>query len=125
MKPVRLVKKGRRHYGGIYRLSDGTEVYLARRRSHEVFRSGQKTISDAERAGIASWAIDEETLMNLRLEGVKFVGVHVIDTNDKFLTTYECFMKHSKVLNYERRGGALQRYLPLGYFRRFVGRARV
>lgn len=121
------VKKGRRHYGALYDLPSGHRVYLAHRRIGEIFRAGEKSIKDALAAGTASWALDEETLIQMRAQGIRFVGVLVRETGDKFVTELAWFFDKSraKVMNYERRGGALQRYLPLQHFRRLPGHVRV
>lgn len=117
------VKRGRRHYGAIYDLPSGHRVYLAHRRLGEIFRAGEKSIRAAIAARTAAWALDEETLIQMRAQGIKFVGVLVRETGDKFLTELSWFFDktRAKVMNYERRGGALQRYLPLQYFRRLPG----
>lgn len=126
-KAKRIVRRGRRIYGAVFELSDGREVYLARRRQAEVFRSGEKTNSDAFAAGKAAWALDDETLLNLRMEGIAICGVFVKETGDIYLTdTANYFDKaKAKVMNYEARGGALQRYLPTTHFRVLLGSARV
>lgn len=110
-----LVKKGRRTYGAIYDLPSGKRCYLAWRHIGEVFRSGEKTNSDAVRKGTAAWAIDEETLLKMRALGIEHVGVRVRETGDIYLSTLERFMDRTKakILNYEGRGGSLQRYLPI------------
>lgn len=115
------MKRGKRTYGAIYRLPSGREVYLAWRSTDQVFRSGEKDISSAVRKGTACWAIDDETLQMLRRRGIRFVGVLNRKTGDKYLTTIDRFLKEAKVLNYESRGGALQRYLPVGAFSVRVG----
>jgi len=63
----------------------------------------------------------------MRAEGIKFVGVKVRDTNDVYMTTLDKFFDRSaaKILNYEARGGALQRYLPFQHFKLQPGRVRV
>lgn len=110
--------RGRRIYGGVYELADGREVYLAWRKQEEIFRAGKKTVSDAVSESVASWAIDDETLLKLRREGVQIVGVLVRDTGDLYITTLSKFFTPgvAKVMDYESRGGALQRYLPLTEF---------
>lgn len=110
-----LVKKGRRTYGAIYELPSGNLCYLAWRHISEVFRSGEKTNSDAVRKGTASWAIDEETLIMLRLKKIPYVGVLVRESRDVYLSTLERFTdrRFSKVLDYSGRNGAMQRYLPI------------
>lgn len=124
---IDLVKRGRRTYGAIYTLPDGRQAYLAYRKTKEIFRSGEKTISDAIRKGIACWAIDEETLLIMRAKGIKYIGVLCRDTGDKYLTALSLFFdpKAIRIYNYESRGGALQRYLPLQRFRRRTGSVSV
>lgn len=125
--PRTLIRNGRRLYGAIYTFPDGRQVYLAFRKTKEIFRAGEATISDAVRIGTAAWALDDSTILDMRLKGIKALGVHVIDTDDIYLTSIANFYDKTKVklLNYERRGGALQRYLPLQYFKRRTGRARL
>jgi hypothetical protein len=124
---VEPVKKGKRTYGAIYTFPNGMVCYLAWRRTKEIFRYGEKDISAAIRAGKAAWALDEETLLNLRAKGIKFVGVLDRDTGDKYMTVLDRFFdpKNAAILNYESRGGALQRYLPINQFRRQVGVAKI
>lgn len=121
------MRRGRRIYGGIYALSDGREVYLAWRKQSEIFRSGEKTVSDAFAEGKAAWALDDETLLNLRLEGVELVGVLVKETLDIYVTHISKFFDRTlaKVMNYESRGGALQRYLPIDHFAVTLGSTRI
>jgi hypothetical protein len=119
MKHVeRLVKRGRRTYGAVYKLKDGREVYLAWRKQEEIFRAGERTMSDAFVLGKASWALNDETLMKMRLEGVEIVGVAVKETGDLYITHISKFLDEdlAKVMNYSARGGALQRYLPVSEF---------
>ena len=111
----RLIRKGRRIYGGIFELASGREVYLAFRKNGEMFRGGEKTIADAIQKNKASWAIDNDTLIQLRVEGVYLVGVLTNETNDLYISTMGEFLA-APILNYENRGGALQRYLPLDRF---------
>jgi hypothetical protein len=123
LKPKERIKKGRRLYGGIYRLPSGREIYLAYRKQGEIFRSGKANISEAIREGVACWAIDHDTLLQMRAKGIKIVGVFNEEDGDVWLTTLDAFMDPTAATfkNYEARGGALQRYLPLSYFRRRSG----
>lgn len=100
---------------------------MAWRKTSEIFRGGKKFLSDAIADGTAAWAIDDETLRDLQLSGVEFVGVWTSDTDDKYLTTLDAFLdrKKAQILNYETRGGALQRYLPLSCFSVITGSTRV
>lgn len=124
---VRKIKRGRRIYGAVYAMSSGGEYYLAWRKQAEMFRSGEKSISDAVSAGTAAWALDDETLIDLRVQGIKIVGVWVKETNDIYLTKLSKFNdpKLAKVMNYESRGGALQRYLPITEFSFVQGAVRI
>lgn len=119
----RLIRNGRRIYGGIYELPNGKEVYIAFRKQSEMFRGGEKSISDAIQKGCASWAIDNDTLIRLRTEGVYYVGIQTKETGDLYLATLADF-NAAPVLNYESRGGALQRYLPLDKFLIQLGSVR-
>lgn len=122
----RLVRNGRRIYGAIYELHDRREVYLAWRKHEEIYRSGKKSVSDAIAEGSACWAIDDDTLIRLRTEGVGIVGVAVKETGDIYITSLATYLDRTKakVLNYDSRGGALQRYLPLSEFRVLWGRTK-
>lgn len=128
---VLLHKVGKRTYGAYYTTANGTRFYMAWRKSSDrrkgIFQSGEKTISDARRKGVACWALDEDTLINLRASGIKLVGVLDKDTGDKYMTTIDRFFDpaYAAVLNYTSRGGSLQRYLPLQHFRRQVGKAKI
>lgn len=124
---MQLVKKGRRTYGGIYTLPNSVKVYLAHRKEREIWRAGKKTVSEAIQDGSAAWAIDDDTLITIRAQGIKFVGVLVKDSKDVYMTTIDRFFDPSicKVLNFEARGGALQRYLPLTEFQRRPGQVKI
>jgi len=118
LEVVKEVKNGRRLYGRLFN-ANGVLCYVAVRRHDEMFRAGRASLSEALRDGVASWAIDHDTLMDMKLLGVSFVGVRVRETNDLYLTRMEFFFDPalSKVMNYSRSGGALQRYLPVRCFR--------
>jgi hypothetical protein len=124
---IEQLKKGRRTYGAFYTFDDGRRCYMAWRRTKEIFRYGEKDISAAIRSGKAAWALDEDTLIMLRAQKIRFVGVIDRDTGDKYMTVIERFFdpKFANILNYHHRGGALQRYLPLSNFRRRVGTAKI
>ncbi|MTH61100.1 hypothetical protein [Paracoccus litorisediminis] len=107
----------------MFDLPNGKEVYLAFRKLSEMFRGGEKSISDAIVQSKASWAIDYDTLIRLRTEGVYYVGVLVKETEDVYITTLGEFLT-APTLNYSARGGALQRYLPLDKFLISLGSVR-
>ncbi|OCP22005.1 hypothetical protein BC361_25915 [Ensifer sp. LC54] len=121
-----VVRRGRRIYGHIYHFAN-RDVYLAARKIDQIFRFGEKNNSDAVRKDLAAWALDEETITNLRLQKIVWVGVRVKQNNDIYITRIENFFdrKKTKHLNYERRGGAAQRYLPLQYFHHIPGSVRI
>lgn len=122
-KATRTVRNGRRIYGGVFRMPNGKEIYFAYRKMSEMFRSGEKFLSDAIALDKASWAIDNDTLLQLRREGVYYVGILVKDTGDTYVTTLGEYFK-APVMNYTARGGALQRYLPLDRFLIQLGSVR-
>jgi hypothetical protein len=83
-----------------------------------VFRDGELSISDAVRKGKAIWALDHDTLLKLRRQGVEKIGILNYDDNESYWTDLETYMD-SKVApprDYRRRGGAVQRYLPFHAF---------
>jgi len=127
-KAKRLVKKGRRFYGGVFELADGREIYIARRKNNrEIFRGGENNITAAISANKAYWALDDETLLRLRTEGVALIAIYVEENADLYLATLTDYLdrKKAKVFDYGSRGGALQRYLPLTCFRRQAGATRI
>lgn len=124
----KLVKRGRRTYGAIYLMPHtGAKVYFAWRKQAEIFRAGKPTTSEALREGTACWALDDETLIDLKAQGVELVGVWCKDTDDRYMTKLSLFMDRTKakVLDYNARGGSLQRYLPLQYFAKRTGETKI
>jgi hypothetical protein len=118
-------KNGKR-YGAVYTTATGNRAYLAYRKDNERFRSGEATISAAVKKRTACWAIDYETLLEMRAKKIRFIGVFIRDTDELFLTYTDFFFDRSrtKILNYEKRGGSMQSYLPLDYFWRRLGRTK-
>lgn len=121
-----VIRKGRRIYGHIYHFAN-RDVYLAARKLDQIFRFGEKCNSDALRKDVAAWALDEETLSDLRVRKIVWVGVKVKQNNDIYITRIENFFdRHkTKFLNYERRGGAAQRYLPIKFFTHIPGSVKI
>lgn len=113
------VKKGKRLYGAIVTLDSGERVYMAYRKRNEIYRAGEMRVGEAIRKGIAAWAMDDETLRIMRAHSIKVVGVFVRDTGERYVTSIDSYFDKSKikVLNYSNRGGSLQRFLPLQYFK--------
>lgn len=85
------------------------------------------TISEAVRNGVAAWAIDEETLGRMRSKGIKYVAVQVKEFGDVYVTKLENFYNRSlsKFLDFSKRGGTQQRYLPLQYFHHIPNTAKI
>lgn len=118
LEVVKQVKNGRRLYGELLKVR-GTLCYVAIRKHDEMFRAGKKSLSEALREGVASWAIDDGTLRDMKTLGVEFVAIRVKETRDIYLTRMEYFFDPTlaRVMNYSRSGGSLQRYLPVHCFR--------
>jgi hypothetical protein len=95
---------------------------LAYRWHKEIFRCGEVTISDAQRKGIACWALDNDTLQLAKIKGVKYIGVRLKDTGSLYLAPIDEFYNPAniKIMNYTARGGSLQRYLPIDRFRAII-----
>lgn len=77
--------------------------------------------------GKAAWAVDEATLIKMRAKKVHVIGVFVKETEDIYIASLDNFLDRAKakILNFEDRGGALQRYLPLEYFKYRAGAAKM
>lgn len=116
-------------YGQIHTLDTGVKLYLARRKHREIFRSGRSSISGAMTDAVAAWAIDEKLLFGLRVKGITFVGVDVIDTGDRYVTRLSTWFdrKTSALRDYTGigRGGSRQRYVHLQHFQKLSGIARM
>ncbi len=117
----------RSRFGAIYELSDGREVYLAWRETFEIYRSGLPSLSDAVATGVACWAIDEDTLIRMRIDGVQIIGVLNLATGDIYIAHREHFYDPAKNggIDYSRRGGAVQRLLPLKHFAVHLGTTKI
>lgn len=113
-----LYRKGRRLYGAWGVTDKGVPFYLAIRRHGEYYRQGAATLSEAMRDGRAAWALDDETIINMRARKVRMVGVIVRDTFDCYVTPVESFFdaKKRKFIDYTSKGGSLQRFLPLEFW---------
>ena len=100
---IEIRGKGRRPrlYGHIVKYSDGTSVYYARRKHKHIHRDGCTSISEAMLLGKAGWAIDLETLINVRSK-VGFIGIEVVDNGDRYITPIETYFKagnYKSILN--------------------------
>ena len=113
MKKVETIKRGRFTVGAIYALDDGRLCFVSYQKLSDLFRDGEKSISDAIREGKAAWSIDFEILMKARAKGAAFVVVQARETNDRWLTTMDRFMNGAN----HTRGYAIYKRLDLRQFR--------
>ncbi|MGZ8172966.1 MAG: hypothetical protein ACXWT0_03825 [Methylobacter sp.] len=98
-------KSGR--YGQYYQHKDTKElIYVAEKKDR---RTGVFHETN-------SLAIDIETLKEVEKRGVRFIVVKIRSTGDKYATRLATFNSEAAVLNYDKRGGSLQRYLPIAKF---------
>ena len=119
---VEAYRKGRSR-GGIYTVPSGKRCFLAHSKLAYIFCAGEKTISDAVRKRVACWSIDEETLINMRVSGIKFIGVLCKDNNDIWLAHTAAFFDHEQLMRHPKANSG-RRYLPLVRFRHRAGRLR-
>lgn len=115
------IGRGRRNWGAIYASSKGEHFYLSWRKSPALFRGGEKSLSDAVRNEKAAWAFDYDLLLNLRSRGIRFIGVHVRDTGDFFLTKLQNYFDHG-TRQFHPKDRNQQVYLGLEHFRARVSR---
>lgn len=116
-----LVRKGRRLYGAYYQTSTSL-IYIAYRKPKDLFKDTRGefiTLTEAMQDDKACWAIDESTLREARRRGCKFIGFWMRKINWVFLAPIEYFFDPHKYFsrNYSGKGGELQRYLPIRYFK--------
>lgn len=115
----RIVRKGRAIYGGYYEIN-AREMYLAWRHEDQLFRNGRGSVTEALHDGVAEWAMDNDTLLELSMDGIEIVGVVVRDKGTLYLTTVETFRNKGVFRDYSDRGGAIQLYLNIEHFRTFT-----
>lgn len=112
-----------RAYGAFYTQFDGIgdrRFYLAFRRPKDVFRDGLKTRSEAFRTGRAVWAIDDDTLREVRRRGVRVLGVFNHVHGDCYWTTIPHYFdtRVAPPKDFEAQGGSNQRFMPINLFKR-------
>jgi hypothetical protein len=119
------IKRGRRIVGRIYHFAN-RDVFLANKKLDNLIRFGEKCGSDAVRKEVAAWALDEETLTELRLKGLKWVGVQVRNNGDIYVTHISNYLDYEKTRPPAVVNSSVQRrYLPLKYFTHLPGRMKV
>jgi hypothetical protein len=119
---VEKYRKGRSR-GAIYTTPSGAQTFLSFTKLAYIFCAGEKSISDALRKGTACWSLDEETLLNMRVKGVKFTGILCRENNDIWLTTTENFFNRELLVSANRSPN--RRYLPLRHFSHRPGSTRL
>lgn len=116
---LEVIKRGRRMHGKIWKLLDGRKVYVAYRKTFQIYRSKELNISAAMRSKTAAWAIDSNVLREVKRKGCELISIWDKKSDTKYITSIEDFFDRNKILkiNYSDRGGSNQKCLPLGYFR--------
>jgi hypothetical protein len=105
-------------------MKSGTKLYIANRRLNDLFLGKEKTISDAIRQGVAAWGIEDEILLQIRVEGVELVGVLCRENGDLWLTTLDTYFDPERHTQ-RSFGTSAQRCVLLKCFRRRSGRIRL
>lgn len=106
-------------------LSNGDLVYVARRWRGEIWCSGEKSISAAAAAGKHGWALDHEHVLELRLKKVKWVVVQERERDGaRYIAPIQVFLDSAfhKMMNFRERGGELQHYVNMRYFKIIPGK---
>lgn len=108
-------------------MSSGRTIFLAYKKQSEMYKTDERSLSGALIHEKAGWALDEETLLTLRIEKIDIVGVMVKETSDIYLTMLGHFndSDKAKYANYTGRGGGVLRFLPMKYFSKRAGTVRV
>lgn len=124
-KPHRLeIKRGRRLLGEIVTLPSGVKVFHAKRKVSDIIRNGEPSIAEAVRKNLASWALEDEMLLRLRVEKVAFVLIDCKDIGDRFTVSFGAFLDPERKTAIAVRSGMLHA-LPFHQFKREAGRARL
>lgn len=118
-----------RLYGWIFRYDDGTAMYVARRKHKQIYKGGCSSISEAIQQDKAGWAIDELTIINMRVKGVKLIAVKCEDNGDKYVTPISNYLRPGKYKNIDftgvGKGGSKQRVVSLNLFEKSSGEIKV
>lgn len=112
-----------RLYGVILELSDGKKLYLELRKREDVFRSGEYNVNSAESKGIAHWAVDESTMLDIRAKKVDYYGIWEYESGDKYIAPLAAW-ERAKPLNLETRGRLSQLHLPFSEFLLVLGKSK-
>jgi hypothetical protein len=99
-----------KHYGDFVRYTNGHCIYVAYRKRREIFRGGETGISEALRAGKASWALDERTLYAARAKGCVHAVIFERDTGDKWVGKIDDWIR-GRLHDCTHKNGSRQRLL--------------
>lgn len=114
-RPGRRFGSITRLYGAIVRLNSGKTMYLVLRKREDVFRSGEFNVNSAESKGVAHWAMDESTMLDIRAKKIDFLGVWEYESGDKYISPVAAWDR-AKPMNLETRGRMSQVHLPFSEF---------
>jgi hypothetical protein len=114
-RPGRRFGSITRLYGAILRMNDGKLMYLVLRKREDVFRSGEFNVNSAEAKGVAYWAMDESTMLDIRAKKIDYLGVWEYESGDKYISTVAAWDK-AKPMSLETRGRMSQVHLPFSEF---------
>ena len=109
-----MIRKDGNRYGAIYELS-GREIYIAWRTQKQAFRNGERNLTEATRKGVICWALDCDTVRQMKQRGISVIGISELETDKLYITTVDHYMT-SPIRDYTDQGGARQWYLPMKDF---------
>lgn len=120
-------KRNKRLFGAFVTFASGRKTYFALRHHEEIYRDRLGSIAEAMRCKRAMWAIDNETILRCKRMGVSSVAVIDMEYHDIYVTTLDKFFDKAKTryMNYESKGGALQRFVRLEEFKVSRGDVRI
>lgn len=117
---VETKRKGRRIVGDLLTFKDGKKVYMTALRLADMYRDGERTISEAIRKGTACWWLEVSELTSLEFDDVIAVGVRVKGSDDLYLAKMSDFTDYNKTSTV-RMGTKEVKCLPLQYFTKREG----
>lgn len=99
--------------GFSYTMKGCPGFYLAFRRTEDIFRGGDETISGAIRAGTAAWAIDMAHITKFANEGIGWAGILNHETNEFWISPIADWQDPliTSSMDNSRRGGSAQHYM--------------
>lgn len=117
------IKRGR-FRGTIYTLPDGRAALVIDAKLIDIYRNGEKTISDAVRSGKACWPFYEDLLLEARAKRCRFVGVLCKENGDLWVAGLSALFRRGEYVPVAVRG-RMMRALPFSQFKRRQGKTRL